>query len=70
LRDVVEGVGGHLGGGDCCFWWFAEGRLGGAASGGVNDYAQLWGVLWVGLGGGWGFTRKGFYRYFLTLISV
>lgn len=29
LRDVVEGVGGHLRGGtDCCFWRVAEGHMG------------------------------------------
>jgi hypothetical protein len=58
LRDVVEGVGGHLCGADCCFWRFAEERLGGVASGGVNDYAQLWLGVGVGLGRASGFTRK------------
>jgi hypothetical protein len=38
-------------GADCCFWRFAEGRLGGVASGGVNDYAQLWLAVGVGLRG-------------------
>ena len=46
-------------GADCCFWRFAEGRLGGVASGGVNDYAQLWVGVGVGFGGALGFTRKG-----------
>jgi hypothetical protein len=45
-------------GADCCYWRFAEGRLGGVASGGVNDYAQLWFCFEVGLGGLWGFTLK------------
>ncbi len=60
LRDVVEGVGGHLRGGDCCFWRVAERRLGWVASGGVNDYAQLWLGVGVGLGGLWGLRVKVF----------
>jgi hypothetical protein len=40
------------------FGGLPEGRLGGVASGGVNDYAQLWLGVGVGLGGAWGFTRK------------
>jgi hypothetical protein len=34
------------------------GRLGGVASEGLNDYAQLWFCFGVGLGGLWGFTLK------------
>ena len=41
------------------FGGLPEGRLGGVASEGVNDYAQLWGVFSVDLSGPWGFTRKG-----------
>ena len=46
-------------GADCCFWRLAEGRWGWVASGGVNDYAQLWFGVGVVFGVGWGFTRKG-----------
>lgn len=35
-----------------------EGRLGGVASGGVNDYAQFWLGFGVGLVDALGFTRK------------
>jgi hypothetical protein len=59
LRDVVEGVGGHLGGVlIVVFGGLPEGRLGGVASGGVDDYAQLWGVLLVGLGAHGGLREK------------
>ena len=40
------------------FGGLPEGRLGGVASGGVNDYAQLWLGVGVGLGRASGFTRK------------
>ncbi len=43
---------------DCCFWGFAGGRLGGVASGSVNDYAQLWLGVGVDLEGTRRFTRK------------
>jgi hypothetical protein len=52
LRDVVEGVGGHLCGGGWLF--LAVCRRGVWAAwpvGGVNDYAQLWLGVGVGLGG-------------------
>jgi hypothetical protein len=40
------------------FGGLPEGRLGWVASGGVNDYAQLWLGLGVGFGGALGYTRK------------
>jgi hypothetical protein len=42
------------------FGGLPEGRLGWVASGVVNDYAQLWLGVEVGLGGALGFTRKSF----------
>jgi hypothetical protein len=52
LRDVVEGVGSHLCGGlIVVFGGLPRGVWGGAASGGVNDYAQLWLGFGVGFSG-------------------
>ncbi len=46
-------------GADCCFWRFAErGVWAGSPAVCVNDYAQLWLGLGVGLGGVWGFALK------------
>jgi hypothetical protein len=52
------------------FGGLPEGRLGGVASGGVNDYAQLWLGVGVGLGVHWGLHAKTFCNQLFVFIWV
>ena len=52
------------------FGGLPEGLLGGVASGGVNDYAQLWLVLGGGFGGRIGvYTQKRFVANYSYLFG-